>query len=555
MLSNHKKCFILLAASAFSVFVSCQKEEEPQNTGFPVTLKMSGTPEKLYNEITLGATVNANNTVDRVEFYANDHSIGQATSEPYELTWNTKEVEDGPYILKAVAFDASGNTGETSQEITVKNTLFTVRVEDGHFPLYENPSYISEKWFFLSDKNGNIVGEEKQALNGENLHWERPSDFYSDTIYMTRLVYTHWTYQQRTYTSISANTFTDFPLDEISLRAHTSADSIGRADLTVENNFSGTDLYQYETQVPTHRRSGRISSPNNPVSYSVSMSENSQVGFSTFENEIGMIGDQHMREKFYRMDELQAGNSYTFHTDEYTPMQEQIITFPFDARYTSASTVGYPNTLEEGGYQLDNTYTFRNGSKELKLFSADIFPHIRTSISGRAGNKDFYLSTMSQAPDVITLPKYSVNIPSADQKNIEVTTNGSFDIGRHSWSTEITGADYVSLARYLYFRSESGNTYVLPEIPASLLERYPALSNQLEPEQSMASDYNALNSYEDVLKYWYTDSFNGFEYMEYSRVRIYPENEGGRLLPAQDATPIRKEMEEQDLRARGVFLY
>lgn len=264
------------------------------------------------------------------------------------------------------------------------------------------------------------------------------------------------------------------------------------------------------------------------------------MGFSTFENEIGGIGDQHMREKFYRMDELQAGNSYTFHTGEYTPMQEQIITFPFDVQYASAGTAGYPNTLEEGGYRLDYTYTLRDASQELKLFSVDIFPHIRTFISGRAGNRNFYLSTMSQAPDVITLPKYSVNTPSAYQKNIEVKTNGSFDIGRHSWSTEITGADYVSLGRYLYFSSEPGNTYVLPEIPTSLLERYPPLSNQLEPELSMASDYNALNSYEDVLKLWYTDSFNGFEYLEYSRVRIYPENEGGRLLPAQDATSIRR---------------
>ena len=155
MQSNYKKWPLLLAAGAFLCLCSCEedKEQEVLDEEDPVvSLEVTGSPTKLYNEVVLSSTATDNDAVERVVFYVNSDSIGQATSEPYELNWNTKEVEDGSYMLKAVAFDAAGNQGEAAKEVVVNNTLLVIDVGDNYPVSTENIE--QNIWVFLSDKNG-----------------------------------------------------------------------------------------------------------------------------------------------------------------------------------------------------------------------------------------------------------------------------------------------------------------------------------------------------------------------------------------------------------------
>ena len=81
------------------------------------------------NGSTVGGTVSVfvnasdDNTVDRVEFYINNQIMGAKTSAPYSWSWNSTNVSDGSYGFKAVAYDAAGNSAQSTINVTVKNAV------------------------------------------------------------------------------------------------------------------------------------------------------------------------------------------------------------------------------------------------------------------------------------------------------------------------------------------------------------------------------------------------------------------------------------------------
>src|SRR5260221_515213 len=48
--------------------------------------------------------------IEKVEFYVDNQLKYTDSSTPYELTWDTLAETEGAHALKAVAFDAKGNT-------------------------------------------------------------------------------------------------------------------------------------------------------------------------------------------------------------------------------------------------------------------------------------------------------------------------------------------------------------------------------------------------------------------------------------------------------------
>jgi len=48
--------------------------------------------------------------VARVEFYVNEALLATDTAAPYVVYWNTRRTAPGSYVIKAVAYDASGNS-------------------------------------------------------------------------------------------------------------------------------------------------------------------------------------------------------------------------------------------------------------------------------------------------------------------------------------------------------------------------------------------------------------------------------------------------------------
>lgn len=555
MQSNYKKWPLLLAAGAFLCLCSCEedKEQEVLDEEDPVvSLEVTGSPTKLYNEVVLSSTATDNDAVERVVFYVNSDSIGQATSEPYELNWNTKEVEDGSYMLKAVAFDAAGNQGEAAKEVVVNNTLLVIDVGDNYPVSTENIE--QNIWVFLSDKNGQIIGEPKQLNEGENLRWERPSDFYADTIYLNRLVdYSYTQPNGYTFTNITVETFPDFFIEETTFGgAYSAPNPAGEISITVENDFEGTEDYLYRTIVPTFN--GFSSTSANTTSYSLSLGENSQQALSTYEN-MPARTEQHLRKKYYRMDELEVGNEYVFHTSEYAPMEGQMVSFPANTLSARIVTFGYFNEELQGAYFIDNSSAIMGDQGyEAKIFTVDAFPYVHTTISGSMENKNFTYATLGEIPNELVLPKMSATVETEELKNVEVAASGAFDLGRAYWNyTENSETQGLSAGRILYFGNEPAANYVLPDIPASLLELFPVLAKPMNYANVSLTDYENVDSYEDYLSYQFHAADIGTILREYFILNIMPENSGGRMKPFQEAEPAPLAWEKRHHMPKNVW--
>ena len=65
-----------------------------------------------------------NDTVTKVEFYADDNLIDSDTISPYKLNFNSRALVNGPHILKAKVYDNTGNTGESAPVPVTTNNDF-----------------------------------------------------------------------------------------------------------------------------------------------------------------------------------------------------------------------------------------------------------------------------------------------------------------------------------------------------------------------------------------------------------------------------------------------
>jgi len=66
--------------------------------------------------------------IAKVEFFANNVSIGSATASPYTVQWDTTTVANGAYSLKAIGRDVNGNVATSAAvAVTVNNVAATAK--------------------------------------------------------------------------------------------------------------------------------------------------------------------------------------------------------------------------------------------------------------------------------------------------------------------------------------------------------------------------------------------------------------------------------------------
>ena len=66
--------------------------------------------------------VNTSSDATTVSFWANNWQISNDYNPPFNCNFPTKQLPDGPYTLRAIAYDASGNSSEADINITINNS-------------------------------------------------------------------------------------------------------------------------------------------------------------------------------------------------------------------------------------------------------------------------------------------------------------------------------------------------------------------------------------------------------------------------------------------------
>jgi hypothetical protein len=82
-----------------------------------------------------------------VELLIDGAQVGSDTSAPYEVTWNSATVADGPHTVTARAVDTSGNTATSERAITTSNgttgttvSFSGISAEDGYVKAFADGS-------------------------------------------------------------------------------------------------------------------------------------------------------------------------------------------------------------------------------------------------------------------------------------------------------------------------------------------------------------------------------------------------------------------------------
>jgi len=147
-----KKIFsILLFLSILFCILSCDifQEEDTSRPSCSITSPSVG--ETLSGTITISVNASDNSSIYKVVFYCDNIFIGEDTSAPYSLEWDTSTTPLGSHELKAIAYDDSANSRTSAAvPVTIGMTTATEWSED------------------FSSYNLGLVGSSGQSLDS---HW------------------------------------------------------------------------------------------------------------------------------------------------------------------------------------------------------------------------------------------------------------------------------------------------------------------------------------------------------------------------------------------------
>ncbi len=137
----------------------------PADTTPPVVSITSPGGGNVSGSVSISANASDNVGVSRVDFYVNGVLLASDPSAPYQATWDSTKVANGPATLRATAFDAAGNSANSANvTVTVANAP----------PADTTPPAVS----ITSPGGGNVSGSVSISANASDNVGVSRVDFY-----------------------------------------------------------------------------------------------------------------------------------------------------------------------------------------------------------------------------------------------------------------------------------------------------------------------------------------------------------------------------------------
>lgn len=180
-----------------------------------VSLTEPANGSSLTGTITLKANASDNVGVQKVGFYVNNALVAEDASSPYEAVINTQAYNNGTYVLKAVAYDNSNQTAESSISV-----IFNNNQSDTEKPVATifNPSDNPHDW-----SNGDLTLEARAT---DNRSVTKIEYYVGDHLLAT---------QNDNYVGIIIRYFASAPTDYVfTVKAYDAAGNIGQSSITIK---------------------------------------------------------------------------------------------------------------------------------------------------------------------------------------------------------------------------------------------------------------------------------------------------------------------------------
>ena len=108
-------------SSSATATVTVQNQPATDATAPTVIINIPADGSTVSNTVDVTATASDNVGVYQVKFYIDGTFVQADTSSPYNYTWYTTSASEGSHDVKAVAYDAAGNSSSATATVTVQN--------------------------------------------------------------------------------------------------------------------------------------------------------------------------------------------------------------------------------------------------------------------------------------------------------------------------------------------------------------------------------------------------------------------------------------------------
>lgn len=463
--------------------LSCKKEEELPNPQLDFRITTTGNVEVMHQKETIIASFEEEKDIKAVFFTVDGKKIAEDREAPFEVEWNTLEESDGAHTLIVTAINAAGTPFESSLDVRVSNIFVTVEAMSGYLT-----SRTSDIWCYISDSEGNIIGEPAELKDGQVLKTLRPEGFTGDKYNFNLLEMLEYPTGVRecyveTYAGLTPGKYFGYgytPQDEA---------PIDEFQVTINRNTTDPEHVFLLPNLGTRPGHFNETLPSSLIQHQVFDKDESDRYFITYQSGTGF--DYAFYKKFAHSPDTEE---YHFDAGDFTPMDKKTLPLNVTATFKYSKILGIDGT--------DTYYLYEAMSDEI----SKAIPFYTIDAEFEEYIYDFIYSTENGTWEV-----WGKGNP-ADAEFME-NAGVESSISDNVLTVEsIEGVDYLYASKqrsqadfifaHAYMGANDGSPVIFPEVPELLKEKYPEIPAIREEEKEIyirLTDYNKINSYDNWL--------------------------------------------------------
>lgn len=508
-------CALALSALAVSCKDDVRDEEVPT-----VSITSPEANTKTWLDVPVAVEVNDNQGVSKVAFYLDDELLGEDTEAPFELSFNSKEYEDGTYTLRTVAYDGTDNISESSQDIEIFNKLLQVNVQG---------NYITENrqaaWVVVANEEGEVVESIKLA-NDESFTVNRPEGMTDDQIQVVFL--SNWMYNEDGYVSVEQ--YQNVHPNEMTIEGYSAtaqSDPIGSA--TLKYTVPADHSYSLNTSNITYQFGNSLSNSDGSVEHEVTLDIKDQPALAFLQVEDIEVS-QEVAPLYHWLGDIEIGGDYTVKQEDLIPMAtiQEVITPADESFYMNVS-----GKTSNDDYFLLSSSAKPEGASNFKVYGPeDVFEDYRYQLSIGKDNIRYYTTGFGIPSSSYQVPQVDFQFTTNRHDLASATTSFDADYTRSFWMYNESNIDKWRIIYWsVYGDANNGNIeHKRIVLPAEVIEDFSILQAHIDDvtfHETSLSKEEAISSTDDVFKYRFVSGMNQTD-GESESFTIYPEYQNTR---------------------------
>jgi hypothetical protein len=477
---------ILIWAVAATMLFACRKKEDPKPDLTNAEIEFQGLTEnqELFGNVMLKAQLGKEVELDKITFYINETKVAEDAESPFEVEWNSRQVDDGTHTLKMIG-EFQGVTKEVTLPVSVNNLLASFQVN-----LYAEFFEYYDFYVFLSDSEGKMIGNHLPLGQDSKAEIRRPDGFEGENFHLNLIAAMKITEDggygfMMTYQDVSPG----------ELKLHVPGFEFtysGDATIRVANLPEGTEsnMYFSGTEAWGGGYSSGFDEENNAL-YEVSFyGKSTERLLAKFDDYDFFTGTDNSL--FYFTEEVSANGDMKIDYNNFVKAQYKEGTSP-GPDYFDYYVEGYLNDMD-GYYFIGGTSSGTSDNSTLKLPYLDSFDGFRTIKEVFTDDNKYYYQ-VNYGPEVHTsLDKLSFypNLMSEQDGELQMELTGDYDVYELYLGYFLTEGELEYEFEWIVYSDRTNQKLKFPELPDELTSKYPKLFSQ-KPKLSYVSYYDLEN--------------------------------------------------------------